>query len=223
VAYIVGPLIFLAALRPSRAALADIAWPADEDRRQALVLLLVPLVLPALVNLAMPYRLTPDWTFPNWALLPVVLFGSRYIVVDQGAAARAGLVALAATLLVIIASPVIACVRLVSSHDQYRTHYRQVAEFADRFAGQPIRLISISGEWAGGLRFYLPRAQTLTLERRGTAVLLIVCPSADAICRKNGAALTSAGARTTTVAFTRSFLGFSGPPMSYQITVVPPD
>ena len=44
--------------------MSDIVWPADADRRQALVLV-VPLVLPALVNLAFPYRLTPDWTFPK--------------------------------------------------------------------------------------------------------------------------------------------------------------
>ena len=52
-------------------------------RRQALILFAVPMVLPALVNLAVPARLTPDWTFPNWALLPVVLYGSRKIAVDS--------------------------------------------------------------------------------------------------------------------------------------------
>ena len=57
----------------------------------------VPLVLPALVNLAIPYRLTADWTYPNWALLPVVLYASRDLIVDERAVARAGLVALAVT------------------------------------------------------------------------------------------------------------------------------
>ena len=50
------------------------------------------MVLPALVNLVVPARLTPDWTFPNWALLPVVLYGSRKIAVDSLAVAGAGLV-----------------------------------------------------------------------------------------------------------------------------------
>ena len=35
IAYAAGPLLLLALLRPARAALADIAWPADEMRRQA--------------------------------------------------------------------------------------------------------------------------------------------------------------------------------------------
>ena len=90
-----GRFFFSPALRPGRAALADIAWPADDARRQALILFAVPMVLPALVNLVVPARLTPDWTFPNWALLPVVLYGSRKIAVDSLAVAGAGLVALA--------------------------------------------------------------------------------------------------------------------------------
>ena len=81
------PLIFFAALMPNRAAGRDVLWPADEIRRQALVLLIVPLVLPAVINLVIPYRLTPDWTFSNWALLPLVLYGSPELVIDTGVAA----------------------------------------------------------------------------------------------------------------------------------------
>ena len=43
-AYAVGPLLLLAALRPNRVALADIVWPADDDRQQAVLLFAVPLV-----------------------------------------------------------------------------------------------------------------------------------------------------------------------------------
>ena len=78
-------------------------WPRDDDRRQALLLFVVPLVLPALVNLAVPYRFTADWTYPNWALLPVILYASREIIVDERAVARGGLVALAVTLAAIVA------------------------------------------------------------------------------------------------------------------------
>ena len=156
IAYIALPLIFLAALRPNKATLGDIAWPADEDRRQAWLLLVVPLILPALVNLAIPYRLTPDWTFPNWALLPVVLYGARGLVVDERSVARAGIVALVAVLAVLIASPVIAAVRVTKGPDQFRPHFRQVAELAERLAGQPIKLYWGSLDVTGGLAIYLP-------------------------------------------------------------------
>ena len=230
VAYIALPLIFLAALRPNKAALADIVWPADEVRRQAWLLLLVPLVLPALVNLAIPYRLTPDWTFPNWALLPIVLYGARGLVVDERAVARAGLVALAAVLAVVIASPVIACVRLTKGPDQFRPHFRQVAELAERLAGQRVQLYWGSLDITGGLAIYLPGAQLLTTspwspEGRaaiGAHGLVVVCLTSDAACRQAEEILEKGGARTMPVALTRSFLGFTGPPLNLRITVVPP-
>ena len=230
VAYIALPLIFLAALRPNKAALADIVWPADEVRRQAWLLLLVPLVLPALVNLAIPYRLTPDWTFPNWALLPIVLYGARGLVVDERAVARAGLVALAAVLAVVIASPVIACVRLTKGPDQFRPHFRQVAELAERLAGQRVQLYWGSLDITGGLAIYLPGAQLLTTSPwspEGRAAvsahgLVVVCLTSDAACRQAEEILEKGGARTTPVALTRSFLGFTGPPLNLRITVVPP-
>lgn len=228
-AYAIVPIIFLVALRPSRAALADMVWPADDDRRQAFLLFVVPLVLPALVNLAMPYRLTADWTYPNWALLPIVLYASHGLIVDQRAVARAGLVALAVTVIALVASPIVAYARLTRSDDRYRAHFRQVAELAGQLAGAPVQLFWGSYDITAGLPFYLPGARPLSLDplsAEGRAAirsygLLVVCLSGDAPCRQTGVALTAAGARTTSATFTRTFLGFSGQPMGFQITFVP--
>lgn len=228
-AYAIGPLIFLAALRPSKAALADIVWPAGEDRQQALLLFIVPLVLPALVNLAIPYRLTPDWTSPNWALLPIILYGARDISIDERAVAGAGLVALAGTLIAVFASPFVAYDRLAANREPYREHFQQVAKLADSVAGKPVELYWGSPAITGGLPFYLPGARPLSVDplsaegRAETRVhgLAVVCLSEDAPCRKTGAALADAGARTASATFNRSFLGFSGQPMSFVITAVP--
>ena len=203
VMYIAAPLIFLAALRPSKAALADIAWPAEDDRRQALLLLIVPLILPALVNLVIPFRITPDWTFPNWALLPVVLYGSSYLTIDTRATARAGLAGLAIVLAIVIASPVIACVRIVSEPDQFRPHFRQAADLASKLSAQPVRFYGGSDEIVGGMQAYLPQARYLPtpLSAAGRAAvsakgLVIVCLTGDLACRK--VAETMAGARNGT-------------------------
>ncbi len=230
VAYIVGPLIFFGALRPGRAALADTAWPTGELRRQAWILLLVPLVLPALVNLAVPYRLTAAWTSPNWALLPIVLYGSRALVIDERATVRAGLFTLAATLAILIASPVIAAVRLTHGPDPYRPHFREVAEIGQSLAGRPVALIWGSEGIVSGLPFYLPQAKPLMvgpLSTQGRAAvsargLLIVCISGDEGCNQNAKPFIDAGAPSKTVTLTRSFLGFSSAPVSFQITAVPP-
>ena len=228
-AYAIVPIIFLVALRPSRAALADLVWPADGERRQALLLFVVPLVLPALANLAIPFRLTADWTYPNWALLPVVLYASRDVIVDERAVARAGLVALAVALAALVASPLVAHARLSRRDDQYRAHFRQVAELADNLAGEPVQLFWGSYDVTTGLAFYLPGARPLSvdpLSAEGRAAtkshgLLVACLSGDAPCQTISTALANAGARTTSATFTRTFLGFSGKPMSFQITVAP--
>ncbi len=230
VMYIAMPLIFLAALRPSKAALADIAWPAEDDRRQALVLLIVPLILPALVNLIVPYRITPDWTFPNWALLPVVLYGSSCLTIDTRATARAGLVGLAIVLAIVVASPVIACVRIVSEPDQFRPHFRQAADLASKLSPQPVRFYWGSAEIVGGMQAYLQQAQDLPdpLSSEGRAAvnakgLVIVCLISDLSCRKIAETMATPGTATATAALTRSFLGFAGPPLDVQIVAVPPE
>ena len=230
VAYAIVPIIFLMLLRPSKAVLGELAWPADEDRRQIALLFFVPLVLPAVVNLALPYRLTADWTYPNWALLPAVLYASHELAVDERAAARAGLVALAATLALVIVSPVIAGVRLTKAQDQYRAHFRQVAELADSVDGKPVRLYWGTPDIVDGLAFYLPGAQRLTADPGSaegqsaarTAGLLAVCLPSDAPCLKIADALTAAGARTQSATFTRHFLWLAGPPLTVRITVAAP-
>src|SRR5262249_20025541 len=148
-------------LRPGKVALADIAWPADDDRQQALLLFAVPLVLPALVNLALPYRLTPDWTFPNWPLLPIVLYASLALVISTTAAAAPALIAFALRLLMRVASPFSACQNLRAGADPNRPGSHHVAAVAERLAPQPPLLFWGSPELTGGLPFYLPSARPL--------------------------------------------------------------
>src|ERR1700761_8860974 len=98
------------------------------------------MLLPALVNLAVPARLTPDWTFPNWALLPIVLYGSRKIAVDSLAVAVAGLAALAVSLCLLIASPFMAFVHLKAGLDPNRPSSQEVAALAEKMTDKPLQL-----------------------------------------------------------------------------------
>ena len=90
-------------------------------------------------------------------------------------------------LAVVIASPVIACVRLTKGPDQFRPHFRQVAELAERLAGQRVQLYWGSLDVTGGLAFYLPEAQLLTTSpwsAEGRAAisahgLVVVCLTSD--------------------------------------------
>ena len=228
VAYAAGPLVLLAALRPSRTTLIDIAWPADADRQQAMILFVMPLLLPALVNMIVPHRLTPDWTFPNWALLPVVLYGSRFIAVNTTAAATAGLVALTLSLASVVVSPIVAYERL-GAVPNTRPNSREIAEASVRLADKPLQRFWGTPEVTGGLPFYLAKTRPLDVDplsaegraEIGRTGLLIVCSSNDSPCLATEAALAGAESRTADITVVHTFLGFSGPPANFRITVVP--
>lgn len=227
VAYAVIPLIFLVALLPSKTALADVLWPQDRVRRQAYLLFWIPLLLPAFVNLVFPHRLTPLWTFPNWALLPVVLFGSPYLAVLPVAIARAGLVALAVSLAAVVASPYVAYARLQSNKEIHETHYRQVADEVARLSSRSVHLIAGSESILQGLPYYLPKVRPVAVtslsegDRAEVAEkgMVMVCVADDPGCRADAATVPGVASRTENVTFVRTFLGRSGPPAGYRITV----
>ena len=230
IGYMLAPLAFLAVLRPGGVALGDTLWPADHDRRRALLVFLLPLLLPALANLALPHRLTTIWTFPNWALLPLVLFGSPYLTVRPVAAARAVIVTAMVLLAGVLVSPYLAYKRLWPQKYAQEAYYRLVARDVRRLAGGPVRLIYGSYEITQGLPFYLPEAHKVSSSQapllpspgpspQGFAV---VCEAGDAACRQATAALTQPGIRAETVTYARKFLGASGPSATFVITIVPP-
>ncbi len=228
IGYAAGPLALLVWLRPPRAALADIAWPADETRRHAVILFAAPMLLPALVNLVLPYRLTPDWTFPNWALLPVVLYGSRKIAIDSFAATSAGLLALALSLAFVAASPFVAAVKLKSGLDSNRPTSQEIATLIEHLAEQPPLLYWGSPVITGNLPFYLAGSKRLagdplSAENRAAIAgngLLVVCLDSDAGCQATAAALAGNANRTVNGTIGRSFLGLTGPATRFQLTVV---
>ena len=227
--YGIGPLVLLACLRPSRAALADIVWPAEDERRQALILFAVPMVLPALVNLVVPYRLTPDWTFPNWALFPVVLYGSRKIAIDSFAAVGAGLLALALSLAFVVASPLVAIVKLKAGLDSNRPSSREIAALAEQLSDKPALLYWGSPRIVGNLPFYLAGSHPLLGDPRPAGNraaiaangLLVVCLDSDEACQATAASLAGNASREVDGTISRSFLGISGPATGYRVTVVP--
>ncbi|WP_458761061.1 glycosyltransferase family 39 protein [Afipia sp. TerB] len=225
VAYIVVPLVFFAALRPGRAAIRDTIWPKDELRQQALILLMVPLIVPALVNIALPHRLTSVWTFPNWAILPVVLFGSPLLSVPRQAAVRAVAIAAIVTIISAMAAPWIAYRNLTDPSNAHRQHWQELADAVSALSPRPIRYFVASPGITEGLAFYLPTAKPLSMvpsAKQSNEIrqqgLAVICASADASCEAVGNAFGTQG--WTDIHLVRTYLGFEGPASSYRIKIV---
>jgi hypothetical protein len=238
VAYIAGPIIITALLRPSRSTVRDILWPQAPERRLMILILVIALVLPAVVNLVRPVRLTPIWTIPNWTLLPVVLLASPMITVSREAAVRILALALALPIAAVIAAPVIALTIHHLGRADQAARYRLTADaITDTWRSattQPLRLVGGEGESLNGVAFYLADAAPLIVlnphsapwiarERITTQGIALVCPVENQRCLDEVDRIDQAHtAIRREVELARSYLGIRGRTVRYLIAAVPP-
>jgi len=231
VAYIAAPIVIMVLLQPPRAAVRDMLLPQAPERRLMLLILIIALVLPAVVNLARPVRLTPIWTIPNWTLLPVVLLASPLVAVSRAAAIRILAAALALPIAAVIAAPVVALtIHHLGRADQH-ARYRLIADAITATwraaTTQPLRIVSGGGESLNGVAFYLsdaaPLAPWIARERIKTQGIALVCPVEAKDCIDEIDRIDQA--RTAVrreVELARSYLGIRGRTVRYVIAAVPP-
>jgi 4-amino-4-deoxy-L-arabinose transferase-like glycosyltransferase len=163
--YFIGALAFIAvpivlwmlACRPSKVALADTVAPADDDRRAAVMMFLLPIVLPTIVALIASYRLTDLWTMPAFALLPVVLLSSPRITAPPERVVTIVGLAIAFPLVVLLVSPIVAIAQGWARPAQ--PDLRQAAAAVERAWKEtttaPLRIVGGNDELAYGTAFYL--------------------------------------------------------------------
>lgn len=223
-------ILILFLLRPSGAALKDIVRPMDEDRRLVAAIFWVPLLLPALLNLFVPTRLSSVWTIPNWLLLPLVLLQSPKLSVTRKGAVRIAAGAAAVSILLALVSPLIALTTHatgVSRHAYYRSLADVVQREWESATDRPLRFLGGNLDLAQGASFYLPsgaatppeRIQDADLEQSGIA---IVCRSEDQECLRSAEAIRPNSRRRTDVTLTRSLWGMNPQSRNFTILIVPP-
>jgi hypothetical protein len=237
IAYLSVPLLLFASLRPNRATLRDTFAPQDDNRRLIVLALVLPFLLPAILNLLMPARLTSLWTIPNWTLLPVVLLGSPMLSGARRVVTRTALgLALGIPVLALAAAPWIA----VSSHASGRRALQaQGRQLGEAISQQWHRQTSAPLRWIGGdadimytAAFYAPDAPRVmerivlnrpTHDRIAQEGLAAVCRAEQASCL---ATLDSLRIRhraflaETTLA--RTYRGVVGPAQRYVMLFAPP-
>jgi hypothetical protein len=149
------------AVRPDRTTWREAWWPCERDRRMLVVLLVVPLVLPAIVAPFIGTALTPQSTTPGWFLLPIVLLRPKSASLTRVAAIRITALVAGLTLCAVIAAPLIAWQRhLAGGTSEGREFYRQVAgQVTDAWhvaTGQPLPIVMGDRNLVAATTFYSP-------------------------------------------------------------------
>ena len=236
----VAVVLAVLAARPSRAAFADLAWPASLDRRLVAVAFWAPLLIPAVVATASGIEITSLWSMPMWALMPVVLLSSPRVTVPRAAAIRILATAVVAPLLFLAAAPVVAIVVHRQGLPNFATHYRLVAQAVERTwretTDRPLRLIGSYNNLLYGTVFYfadrpstldvvspylMPWTDEARIARDGIALF---CPANENPCLTalNERAARAPAARRAEVDIARTYFGVADQPMRYVIVTIPP-
>ena len=160
--YAAVPLaVWWVAVHPDRATWREAFWPSEPGRRMLVVLLLVPLALPAIVAPFIGMALTPQSTTPGWFLLPIVLLRPKSANLTRVAAIRLTALVAGLTLGAVIAAPFIAWQKhLAGGTSEGREFYRQISgQVTDAWhiaTGQPLRLVMGDRNFVAAATFYSP-------------------------------------------------------------------
>jgi hypothetical protein len=239
-AYVAVPVILaLAAMRPDRAAAANMLWPDTPERRLATVAFWAPLLVPVAVALAAQFQLTSLWTMSAWSLLPVVLLSSPLTSVSLRDAA--GIVALAVIvpLVMLAAAPAVAFMVHRNGVTPGGAHASQLAQRVEAVwretSDRPLRLFAGWEDFGYAVAFYLPsRPQVVNaldgmpptdldarIARQGIAM---VCPARAQGCvdvAMRRASRASVGRRVE-AEVTRRYFNVAGDAGRYVIVTVAP-
>jgi 4-amino-4-deoxy-L-arabinose transferase-like glycosyltransferase len=161
VAYVGLPVaVYCIAVRPDQPTLRETIWPSDPDGRMLVVLLAVPLVLPAIVAPFIGAVLTPLWTMSAWFLLPIVLLRPKAADLTRVAAIRITALVVTTTLCTLVAAPWLAWRKHADGTQEGREYYRSVsAEITDAWhlvTGLPLRIVMGNLYLASAVTFYSP-------------------------------------------------------------------
>src|SRR5215470_10766572 len=105
-AYVAVPLVLAFAMaRPSRATLADMAWPESPERRLAAMAFWAPLLLPAVIAPFLGVQLVSIWSISAWTLLPVMLLSLPRVAIARRDAVRVLAIAVALPFVMVVLAP----------------------------------------------------------------------------------------------------------------------
>jgi len=227
------------ATRPNCAAIRDIVWPSEPERRTLVIAFAAPFLFAVLIALLLTVAIESIWVTPAMTLLPIVLLSSPLIAISRLAAVRLLALAVVFPVFMLVISPLVALGVHLIGVPSNGSDYRAVAHAVERVwrahTDQPLRVVG-STTFVNGIVFYF-KDQPLTLDidnpkltpwvsadRIGREGAAIACPETDAFCMRalRGYAAYYHAVADENVVVSRRFFGFASPPERYEIIVIPP-
>ncbi|MEA2950161.1 MAG: hypothetical protein QOI40_5491 [Alphaproteobacteria bacterium] len=246
VGYVAVPLaIVLIALRPTRAALRDMAWPTTPERRLAALAFWAGLVGPALVAPLAGVHLVSLWSMSAWTLLPVMLLSSPLVLLGHIETMRILALAIAFPLLMVALAPAIAFGIHRAGPDPGAAHSSVVVGPIEQIwretTDAPLLALAGYEEFTDGVSFYARNhpypahlfdgAGSPALEERirrdGVAML---CPERTHTAPAANWCFTAAifrmwctiPGKQREIEVSRRYLGVAGKPARYRLVTLPP-
>jgi 4-amino-4-deoxy-L-arabinose transferase-like glycosyltransferase len=226
--------------RPPLAAGRDILFPRDAERRLAALIFWLPLLLPIAVSTITRTNLLSLWNTESLALLPVVLLSSPLMTITRTAASRITGLAIIVSVAALVASPIVTIAKLKAGAENDASYVHAAGAAIDREWAQttnrPLEIVAGPFGLVSSVAFTLkdkpstfanfstyasPWADAQALLHKG---LVAICPSRDADCMKNMAALEQNRpvTRRVEVDLTPKLFGLTGTPERFVIAIMLP-
>jgi 4-amino-4-deoxy-L-arabinose transferase-like glycosyltransferase len=246
----VPALLAFVASRRSPGAIADSVWPANAQRRFALVAFAAPILLAALVALAAESDFNAIWAMAGFTLLPVVLLASPLVTISRRAAQAIVGATVAFPLLMTVAAPAIALAIHRASQDETAMYGKMLADRVllewRKATDRPLKVVGGDLDLAYVTAFYLPDApaslpvteanlapwvDAALIKRQGIALVCHVLPDLryGQTCVHGYVGLAMQRilkdrppANRVEVELTRSFFGIKGRPARFLLYISPP-
>ena len=234
VAFVSVPVAFVLLIsRPSLRTMADMAWPAQHDRRVVAVAFWSTLLLPVLPATLWGIEINGIWSMSAWTLLPVLLLSSPSVEISHVSVRWLAGFAVALPIVMLLAAPAVAYVMYKRGLPPELTQSKMLSDKVEAAwhstTAAPLRYVG--GDLAYGVVAYakdrpqallgLPRPTVERLKRNGMAFVCFT-EKVDCIARSNAAATANPNSRKTETELARNYLGIASQPQRYFILIVPP-
>lgn len=235
-AYVLAPIaVVLLAVRPSPKTIADMAWPADGDRRLVAVAFWATLLLPTLPALVWGIEIHGIWSMSSWTLLPVLLLSPSSVQTPHPFVRWIVGSAVALPLVMLFAAPGVALVFHGRGIPPEQTHTRMLAEQVENAwhdaTTSPLRYVGGDGGLADGVLTYvqsrpelLPELQHRHTNRLAEYGVALVCFAEESACIAASSRIASRNPASLKIEtqLVRNYQGVPGQPQRYVIFIVPP-